>query len=104
MIATASLAACGRATNLNPTPAGAPHCPLSSGSPVSLDDIFPSPVFSNLDKAALQKKFDPTPQLATLHQAYFTQAGQQVQAGNTIRSIPNTGIKNSSALPTTPAV
>lgn len=57
-----------------------------------VNEIFSDPVFDKLDKAALVKTFDTSPQLEALYQGYFAQAGRRIQVGNVIERIPSAGI------------
>lgn len=94
MLATGAFAACGggaspSAPAANPTTT--PLCPAVLNT-VGVDQIFSDPVFNGLDKAAIAKLFDPTPQIEANNQGYFSQTGEQIQSDNVIRSIPSAGI------------
>ncbi len=100
LIATGALAACGRGATPSATPSAspsiAPQCGAASASRVianhPVHDIFSDPAFNTLDKDALAKTFDPSPQLKTLFQGYFAQTGQRPQDSSAIASIPSAGI------------
>lgn len=91
MIASGVLAACGRSANPASTPV-APQCAAAPTSRVAANDIFSDPVFSGLDKEALEKTFDTSPQIEALHAGYSSLTGRQRQIGKVIRSIPSAGI------------
>lgn len=100
LIATGTLAACGGGTTTPPSgsPTIAPQCATSATSGVGasalehVNSIFSDPFFDNLDKAALVKTFDTSPQLMALYRGYFAQSTQQPQTGNVIKTIPSGGI------------
>ena len=89
MIATGALAACGRSAN----PASAPIAPYVPASPnlARVNQIFSDPAFKDLDKEALVRHFDPSPQIEALHRQFFRKAGPQPQIGKVIRHIPKAG-------------
>jgi hypothetical protein len=97
MIATGALVSCGGGVNIaDGVSRGSPmlgnNMRGTSTKPVGVDEIFSDPVFKDLDKAALVKAFDPSPQIKALNKGYFAQVGQIPQTGNVIRQIPSAGI------------
>ncbi len=101
VLATGTLAACGGGGGgsmpspiATPTPLTGLCVPLPTNSfgRYGLDGVLSHPALAHLDKQWLLDTFDVAPALEALHRRYLSASCGQVQQGNTILSIPSSGI------------